>query len=212
MAQRDRADDRHVVAGKGPDGRDLHEPPDVPGVERQHGEDVVLVVGQVAQVGERSAGRDEWEPEHDDDRRSDGRRADDLASTAVRPEPSRERQDEGQCLRLRRHAHGQGRSRQAVPPVDREHDRRQRRQEVDALVLAPPRADVDDGGVEKDDRGGDHRPPRPGPQRIGEQQGQADVGQRGRDLHRASGSTGRSCRRRSGTPVRPPPARPRCRP
>ena len=54
-----------------------------------------------------------------------------------------------------------------VAAVDGEHDRRQGRQQVDGLVLAPPGADVEDGGVQQDGRGrATDRPARPGAQGI----------------------------------------------
>ena len=61
--KRDRAEDRDLVRGEAADGRDLDEPPEVPGVERQDREDVALVDGQVVEVVERSTGRDERQPQ-----------------------------------------------------------------------------------------------------------------------------------------------------
>ena len=99
------------------------------------------------------------------------------------PEPGGEREQERQRLWLGHHRQRQGRRRQPVAAVQREDKGGQRRQQVDALVLAPPGADVDDGRMEQDDRGGHHGPERRRAERVDHQARDPQVGERRRHLH-----------------------------
>ena len=114
---------------------------------------------------------------------------------AVRPEPGRERQDERQRLRLGHQAEREGRRGQPVAAVEREHEGGQGRQQVDALVLAPPGADVDDRRVEQDRSRPRRRPSTAAREaRTTTSSGETDVGQRRRAPSSAPGSPDRSCR------------------
>ena len=115
---------------------------------------------------------------------------DDLAPAAVRPEPRREREDERQRLRLGHDAEREERRGQRVAALEREHERRQGEQQVDALVLAPPGADVDDRRVEHDDRRGDDRPERPGAEGVDHRAARGRCRPATPGSSSASGSTG----------------------
>ena len=143
-------------------------------------------MGQVLEVGHRTAGRDERQPQDDDDTEADDRGPSHLAPPSGRPEPGRERQDERKRLRLRHQRDRDQRGGRPVVAVDREHDRRKSKEQVDRFVLAPPRADIDDRWMQQDGGAADGRPAGSSPQGVDDEPGQAEVRQRGRQLHQGS--------------------------
>ena len=70
-----------------------------------------------------------------------------------------------------------------VPPVDRCDDRAQARQQEDRLVLAPPGADIDHCGMEKDGGRAHDGPAGPVPEREDDDRGQSEIGEGRRQLH-----------------------------
>ncbi len=184
VAECDRPEDGVVVGHELAAGeRLLDEPPQIPCPERQDREDVALVLGQVLQVVGRAAGRDERQPDEDDDAGPDRGRRQEPAQAAASPEPGGERDEEGECLRLGHERECEGRGRHRIPILEREHDRRHGEQQVDALVLAPPGRDVEDGRDQQDRDGGRHAPDDAVAQGVQREQRQPDVRQRGGQLH-----------------------------
>ena len=122
-------------------------------------------VREVAGVALDAAGRDERQPQQDDHDRADDRR---LQTAPRQPSRARNQAANGtrkrQRLRLR---HQRDRERGGGPQgvtAHGEDERDDAEQHVDRLVLAPPRADVDHGGVEQDQRRAGRRPPRRRPE------------------------------------------------
>ena len=179
----DRAGIRHELAAR---KELLDEPPGVPGADRDDREDAALVLPEVAEIRLRSARGDEGEPQDDDRGRPDGRRPRRSPPAVTSQEPRSERDEEGKGLRLRHDRDGERDGSEQGVPAHREDEGNRPEEHVDRLVLAPPRADVDDRGVVEDREAAEDRPARRRPEVPRDEPSEEEVEDARRELHDGS--------------------------